>query len=446
MLSLGIKAAAIKGGTFHLGVLFNDIYSCSWVRGLKFNHLILIYYVYKIKQKDTYHLYVSRHSIVAEERGFEPRHTVTCLRAFQARPFSLLGIPPQCITLFRAFILYQKIIICHSLFINKFLIEYECMQKHIVKSQESGQTLEKFVKKLYPNVPLSTIYKLFRKKDVKVNGHWQSLKYIVNEGEEISIYIKEEQLTEQTLFSIKPSNDIKDLIIYEDNNILIVNKPRGLLVQSDSKSKESLDKKVLSYLAFKGEYNPDELNAFTPGPAHRIDRNTSGLVIFGKNIETLQYLFELLKEHEGLSKHYITLVKGDIKEDGIVNAPLKKDSVTGMVKVASERNGGKKAISKYHVIRNYGKYTLLDVEILTGRTHQIRIHMSYINHPVIGDKKYGDFNENKLFKEIYNFENQFLHAYMLEFKKIDKPLDYLSDKIIKTDLPKEYEEILKKLG
>ena len=320
------------------------------------------------------------------------------------------------------------------------------MQKHIVKAQESGQTLEKFVKKIYSNVPLSTIHKLFRKKDVKVNGHWQDLKYIVNTDDEVTVYIKDEQLSLKDNTTYKASNEIEKLIVYEDENLLVINKPRGMLVQSDSKSTDSLDKKVISYLMYKDEYQPDDDNAFVPGPAHRIDRNTSGIVVFGKNIKTLQYLFELFKEHKNISKHYITLVKGDVKEDGVVNAPLKKDSVNGMVKVASIKNGAKEAISKYHVLHNYGRYTLLDVEILTGRTHQIRVHMSYINHPVIGDKKYGDFEENKLFKEIYHFENQFLHANMIEFKKIEEPLSYLSNMKISAELPNDFQDVLKQLG
>ena len=320
------------------------------------------------------------------------------------------------------------------------------MQKYIVKRSESGQSLEKYIKKTYQDVPLSIIYKLFRKKDIKVNGHWEDTKYIVKEDDNIDVYLKDEVLDsfrKETI--IKPNDEIKDLIVYEDDNILIVNKPRGLLVQADKNNHDSLDRKVLSYLVFKGEYDPSKDNAFTPGPAHRLDRNTSGLVIFGKNIASLQYLFEILKNHELIEKHYYTLVKGIVEEDGEVNAPLLKDEESGLVKVASVKAGAKKAITKYHVVKRFDNYTLLDVTLVTGRTHQIRAHMSFINHPIIGDNKYGDFKENKIFKDLYGFNNQFLEAYRLDFLNLDNPLKNISNKSFIIDLSKELSDVLNRL-
>lgn len=313
-----------------------------------------------------------------------------------------------------------------------------------VKKEEAHQTLEKYAKKVLVNAPLSLIYKLFRKKDIKVNGHWQTAKYVLEEGDVVSFYIKDEQHQEfmNSSLPIKGDNRIEPFIIYEDNNILLINKPRGLLVQPDEKNNSNcLSNMVLSYLIYKNEYNPND-TTFAPGPAHRIDRNTSGLVIFGKNTSTLQELYKLFQEKSNLGKHYITLVKGEIYEDGEVNAPLKKDSANNIVKVASLKSGGKPAISKYHVLENYEGYTLLDVVILTGRTHQIRVHMSYINHPVIGDNKYGDFETNRYFKSNYNFENQFLHAYELDFGDLNEPLSYLSHRKFNAPLLDEYKSLL----
>ena len=320
------------------------------------------------------------------------------------------------------------------------------MKKFTVSFSEQGQTLEKYVKKVLPYAPLSFVYKLFRKKDVKVNGHWEDRKYIVNEGEEISIYITDSQI-EEFLSKNKytPNDKIKDWIIYEDENILLVNKPKGILVQKADVNENSLDQMVIEYLVYKNEYNPEDELAFTPGPAHRLDRNTTGIVIFGKNKATLQYLFDLLKEHELIGKHYYALVKGDISEKGIVNVPLKKDEKLNKVSVAHVKNGGKNSKTIYKPIERFNDCTLLDITLVTGRTHQIRVHMSYIGHPVIGDSKYGDIETNDLFKKEYGIKSQFLHAYELHFGELGYPLNYLSNKSFKAMMMKEEESVILKL-
>ena len=220
---------------------------------------------------------------------------------------------------------------------------------------------------------------------------------------------------------------------------------RGILTQKADTRDYALDVMVLEYLYFKGEYDPNTESAVTPGPAHRLDRNTSGLILFGKNIATLQYLFSLLKDRTELDKHYLTLVKGEIFEDGEVTAPLKKDEETGKVIVASTKDGAKKARTIYKVVQRFNGYTLLDVELVTGRTHQIRVHMQYIKHPVIGDSKYGDFKENKYFEKMYGFKNQFLHAYKLVFRDVESPLHSLCNQEIKIPLNEEYKKLLNKL-
>ena len=312
---------------------------------------------------------------------------------------------------------------------------------------ESGQTLEKYVRKVLNTAPLSFIYKLFRKKDIKVNGHWEKEKYLLNTGDEVTIYVTDSQLEEfNKKNEYQPNNSIRDWIIYEDKNILLINKPRGVLVQKDDHSSDkALDQLVIDYLMFKGEYNPQKEQGFKPGPAHRIDRNTSGIVIFGKNHASLVYLFELLKNHELIGKHYISLVCGDVEEDGVVEAPLRKNYDQKKVVVASTKDGGKPSKTIYHILEHLNGYTLLDLTLVTGRTHQIRAHMSYIRHHVVGDTKYGDFKVNNIFKKEYGFENQFLHASELHFGKLDKPLENLSSKAFKAEMPLEYQELIDKL-
>lgn len=321
------------------------------------------------------------------------------------------------------------------------------MQKFIVSENESGQTLEKFVRKVLAVAPLSFIYKAFRKKDVKVNGHWEKEKFIVNANDEVTIYVTDQQMSDFESNPVYQANsEIEPWIIYEDKNLLLVNKPRGVLVQKDDKAtSKALDQMVVEYLIAKGEYDPKKDKAFKPGPAHRLDRNTSGIVMFGKNHDTLVYLFELLKEHELIGKHYISLVCGEVEEDGVVEAPLRKNFDLHKVVVAKVKDGAKPAKTIYHVMKRYNGYTLLDLTLVTGRTHQIRVHMSYIRHHVIGDSKYGDFKINNEFAKKYNFHDQFLHASELHFGKLKYPLEYLSSKSFKAEMPEEYTNILNQL-
>lgn len=318
------------------------------------------------------------------------------------------------------------------------------MQKFIVSEKESGQTLEKYVRKVLKDAPLSFIYKLFRKKDIKVNGHWQKEKYVVSTSEEVSIYITDSQLEEfKKKVETKVVEDISNWIVYEDDNILVINKPRGVLVQGDNSGETSLTEMVISYLINKKEYDPNLDLGYSPAPTHRLDRNTAGLVVFGKNLSAIREMVDILSNKEKVEKKYLTLVKGVTEISGEINAPLLKNSLNGRVSVSPN---GKEAITQYHQVRVINnEYSLLEVKLLTGRTHQIRVHLASISHPVIGDQKYGDYSLNKEFENKYHFKNQFLVAYYLKFKSIDGKLAYLSNESFKISLPIELDELLLKL-
>ena len=214
-------------------------------------------------------------------------------------------------------------------------------------------------------------------------------------------------------------------------------------MQKSQPRDESLDQLVIEYLMATNQYDPHKELAFVPGPAHRLDRNTSGLVAFGKSHDALTMLFDLFKNHDLINKHYLALVVGSLEKDkDIITAPLKKDDKNNKVVVAKD---GKTAQTVYKVLKRYQNYTLVDITLLTGRTHQIRVHMSYINHPVVGDSKYGDFLANKQFKEKYHFANQFLHAYKIGFGDLDYPLNNLSKKEFVAEPQEEIANILTKL-
>ena len=227
---------------------------------------------------------------------------------------------------------------------------------------------------------------------------------------------------------------IKPTLIFEDDNLLIIDKPRGLLLQQDGDSShQSLDMLVSQYLGR------------TAMPVHRLDKDTSGLVIFAKNKKAADEMSKIFNDHTQIEKHYLALVVGNITEDGLIDAPLRKSFEKKKMVVAPLKGGAKPAITKYHPEHNFKEYTLLDVQILTGRTHQIRAHMSYIRHHVVGDIKYGDYKINNFFKREFGLENQFLHAWRLKFLDIKGPLNYLKNKEFYCKLPSELEKILEVL-
>lgn len=311
-----------------------------------------------------------------------------------------------------------------------------------VDSINSNQRVDKYVRKLIPNAPLAFIYKLFRKKDVKINKHWVNINYILKEEDVLTIYIRDDQYEsfKNNEFKINSNYKFNHEIIYEDNNILVVNKPNGLLIHGDKNNKsKTLTNDVLNYLASKNEYDPNL--GFTPGPVHRLDRNTSGVVVFGKNIEVLQYFLKLFKDKSNIEKEYIALVNGKITKPGKVENRLFKDEDKNFVKV-SNQEGSKEAITLYKPIKNYKNLTLLNVTILTGRTHQIRVHMAYINHPILMDQKYGDFNLNKYYEEKYNLKYQCLHANSLYFHDLEGKFSYLNNKKFIAKLPSFFENLL----
>ena len=314
-----------------------------------------------------------------------------------------------------------------------------------VTDREEGQRIEKFIKKSLPEAPLSYIYKAFRKKDIKVNGHWVKEDFILHEGDEVKVFVTDEQLND--FHKVRPAQkkDLPYQIVYEDQNVLLINKPSGILVIGDhSETRNTLTQAVLDYLYLKGEFNPNQ-PSFVPSPAHRLDRNTSGLVIFGKKDAALKELERLFKERDQLDKRYYALVVGELDGTGTINAPLKKDAKTGMVSVTPISKGGKEAKTLWKVVKKYEGYTLLECELITGRTHQIRVHLASINHPIVGDPKYGDFEVNKVFKERFGLKDQFLHAYSLSFGNINKPIDYLSKKKFLAEMPNNKKEILDSL-
>lgn len=318
------------------------------------------------------------------------------------------------------------------------------MKEFKINKEDENIRLDKFVKKVACNAPLSLIYKVFRKKDVKVNKIRQDGSYLLKENDIVTIYLNDEVFEKNN--DSKMINNVNLNVIYEDSNILIVNKPKGILIHGDkNENTYTLSNMVISYLYNKKEYIPIK-SVFIPSPVHRLDRNTSGICIFAKNVETSQILMEEFKNKINIEKHYIALLFGNINESGTINVPLFKNTDKNEVYVDFNNRNSKPSITKYKRISCNNDFSLVDANLITGRTHQIRVHFAYLGYPIVGDEKYGDFNKNKEFDRKYSYKKQFLHAYSIEFKELPSKLEYLSNKIFKAELSEKEKNIISKLN
>ena len=321
------------------------------------------------------------------------------------------------------------------------------MKKIQITENDANQRIDKYIKKLLVNAPTNFIYKMFRKKDIKVNGKKVNEKYILKNNDVVEMFLYEDKFKEFTatknIYNVKKTFEV----LYEDNHVLIVYKPAGLLVHEDkNESVNTLTNQVLSYLANKNELDLSRENTFMPGPVHRLDRNTSGIVIFGKTLGALQVLNEMIKQRHCIEKSYLTICKGKVNQKRNLKGYIVKLDDQAQVKLVSKDYPG--ALTMETIVKpvKYNNdYSKVEVTLVTGRMHQIRVHLSSIDHPIIGDRKYGDFELNKFVKKEFGLNHQLLHAYKIRFVKSFGILAYLQDKEIVCPVPKLFEKIENRL-
>ena len=306
------------------------------------------------------------------------------------------------------------------------------MKEFTIKKNDAGQRLDKFLTKAVKGLPMSLMYKYIRTKKIKVNRARTEQKYVLQEGDIVQLFIKDEffdspERDDSALASIKP----KLTVVYEDENIILVNKRPGVLVHEDDEGKDNtLIMHIKAYLYQKGEYDPENEQSFAPALCNRIDRNTGGIVIGAKNAEALRVMNEKIKNDE-ISKFYYCAVHGKMpKKADTLTGFLLKDSDKNQVKIFDKQvKGSKNIITKYKVVSEKNGNSLLEIELVTGRTHQIRAHLSYIGHPLLGDGKYGVNKDDRA----KGYKYQALYAYRLRFDFNDDSgaLGYLRGKEVK---------------
>ncbi|MBS4537814.1 RluA family pseudouridine synthase [Clostridium sp. D2Q-11] len=311
------------------------------------------------------------------------------------------------------------------------------MKKIIIKRNDENQRIDRFLSKYMDKASKGFIQKMIRKKRIKLNGSRTYSEEIVKCDDEITLYLAEETINK---FQSEVENiDVKiDLnIIYEDDNILLINKKEGQISHSNNEDGESIVKGVKKYLIDKGEYKPEEEKTFSPAICNRLDLNTSGVIIAAKNYNSLKVINEAIRDQK-IEKYYKALVAGKIDKRDLLEGYLVKDNKTNKVMIYNKWVENSKEIkTRISPIKYNEDYTLLDIELITGRTHQIRAHLSSINHPIVGDRKYGDKETNKKF----NLKSQFLIAYKITFKGLKNGLEYLNNRSFEAKIDEKYNRI-----
>ena len=324
------------------------------------------------------------------------------------------------------------------------------MREIVIRENESGQRLDKFLAKYMALAPKSFFYKMMRKKNITLNGKKAQGKEQLKQGDMVRLF-----LSDETVEKFRPKQTVyarKELdILYEDRHTLFVNKPAGMLSQKAKPSDQSLVEYLTAYLLESRQLTEEELRTFHPSVCNRLDRNTSGIVAAGKTLAALQTLSAMFRERS-VRKYYLCLVYGVVSGEKKIRAFLTKDGRTNRVTVERKKgtpnsgadiSDGKESFieTEYRALRTDGEVTLMEVHLITGKTHQIRAHLAAEGYPIIGDYKYGNRDVNDIFRRKYGLTSQLLHSYRLCFPECEGELAELSGKEIKAPVPELFRKI-----
>lgn len=315
-----------------------------------------------------------------------------------------------------------------------------------VKEREANQRLDKLLSRYLKEAPKSFLYKMLRKKNITLNGKKADGSEKVQAGDEIRIFLSDETYekfagTGGSRRQLYPTIELD--IIYEDEHILLINKPSNMLTQKAKPEDISLNEYMLGYLQQSGQWSEETSAGFRPSVCNRLDRNTSGIVVCGKSLAGLQQMSELLR-NRSMHKYYQCLVSGRLTEGRRIEGYLWKNPSTNKVQILKEtRKDAQPIVTEYCPLRVFSDSTLLEVCLITGRSHQIRAHLASEGYPLIGDYKYGLRKINDRYREKYGLESQLLHSCRLELPDMKTPMEHLSGKVFYAEQPELMRKIIK---
>lgn len=316
------------------------------------------------------------------------------------------------------------------------------MKEIKISQTEYGQRLDKLLQKYLSQASSGFLYKMLRKKNITLNKKKATGKEILSQGDKIQIYFSDETFEKfRTPVKTVSKANGKLSILYEDEHILLINKPVGMLSQKAAASDISAVEEITAYLLNSKQLTEAGLQTFRPGICNRLDRNTSGILVAGKTLIGLKTMNQAFADRT-IHKYYLCPVHGSLTEPIELDGYLEKNEATNKVKVWKEAGKNRYPIkTKIQPLEKGKVATLLEVELITGKAHQIRAHLAADSHPLFGDFKYGNNKQNSLLKEQFGLTHQLLHAYKLEMPELSGPLAYLSKKSFQAPLPKKFEQI-----
>ena len=313
-----------------------------------------------------------------------------------------------------------------------------------VSRNEAGQRMDKLLTKYLNLAGKGFIYKMIRKKNITLNGKRCDGSELLKEGDVIRLFLSDETIDRFSRTEVRTVKKQRNLdIIYEDDDIMLISKPCGMLSQKAEEKDESLVEHVISYLLEKGELTEEQMRTFRPSVCNRLDRNTSGIVIAGKSLGGLQAMSAVLKDRS-LHKYYQCIVKGQVDTPCRIRGYLKKNEQTNQVSVFKTPVPESLPIETEYIPLSVGEeFTRLQITLITGRSHQIRAHLSSIGHPIVGDPKYGDPELNREIKQKYRISTQLLHSWKLVMPDaVPEPCSHLGGKAFTAPLPGDFERFM----